>query len=361
MKGFCNMKCNEHVKILVELMHGMGDTVCALPMLSLLRTNFPHGEISVLTKFPSAKVIIEASRIPVNQIQCLDIYKNLSHSISMLCELRRNNFDYGISSCITPVKKAKLFMQIVHPKKRVGLQNDNLYFDLLKDKYHFVQANLLSVREICNIPKEKICPTIYPDEQCVNIMREKVGANNSNRDIVGVCIGDADYSFKNRFLRTGKVHTRSWGIRNMASLIDLLNRKNLAIVLIGGKAEIPLSEYLKRHVSISSNIIDFVGRTSLKESIALASLCQCVVGVDTGMQHIADAVGTKTVSIFGPTNPHTHGAYSSRAVFLNNENCCPQQFCYGTSFYTDCPYQRKCLSSISPDQVFEAVMNSISG
>lgn len=354
------MENSKHVKILVELMHGMGDTVCALPMLHLLRTTFPQSKILVLTKFSSAADIIEAAQITIDRIQCFDIYKNLNKSVSMLRELRNSNFDYGISSCITPVKKASLFMKIVNPKQRVGLQNKNLFFDLLEDKYHFVEANLLSIERICDIPERKIYPKIYSDKYCVKEMRKKIGSDNLQRNVVGVCIGNADYSLKNRFLRSGKVYTRSWGIQNMASLINLLSQENITIALIGGKAEMPLLEYLKKHISISPKIVNFVGKTSLKESIALTSLCQCVFGVDTGMQHIADAVGTKTVSVFGPTNPKTHGAYSDKATFLTHTNSCPRQFCYGTSYYTHCPIQRKCLSSITPIQAFRAVMDSIS-
>ncbi|WP_143747169.1 glycosyltransferase family 9 protein [Megasphaera sp. An286] len=40
----------QRIKILVELMHGIGDTVCAIPMLKILRGNYPDAEIVVLTK-----------------------------------------------------------------------------------------------------------------------------------------------------------------------------------------------------------------------------------------------------------------------------------------------------------------------
>ena len=157
------MTNSKKMKILVELMHGMGDTVCALPMLKVLRMNFPNSEITVLTKFASAADIIEASHIAIDHIICLDIYKDISKSLSVLWELRKSKFDYGISSCITPVRKANLFMKIVNPKHSVGWQNQNLFFDLLEDKYHFVEANLLSIQEICDIPQEKMYPKIYPD------------------------------------------------------------------------------------------------------------------------------------------------------------------------------------------------------
>ena len=354
------MKCSESVNILVELMHGLGDTVCALPMLQLLRSTFPNGEITILTKFSGAADIIQSSDVHINHIICFDIYKDWKKSISVLRDLREIHFDIGINSCITPVKKAKVFMKIIKPKHVLGVQNDNLNFDLLNDKYHFVEANLLSVEKICNIPISKMYPRIYPDKQCMNRLCKKIGDNNLQQKVVGLCIGNADYSLKNRILRKGKVYTRSWGIQNMTELIDLLSRQeDLTIILIGGRQELRLVEYIREHISMTPRIIDFVGKTTLKESIALVSLCQCVFGVDTGMQHVASAVGTKTISVFGPTNPKTHGAYADNAVFLTDLNSCPMQFCYGTSFYVNCPNQRVCLSSIKPSQAFNAIIDAI--
>lgn len=355
------MKCSKSIKILVELMHGLGDTVCALPMLQLLRSTFPDGEITVLTKFSGANDIIKSSGIYINHIICFDIYKDWRKSIFILRDLRGIHFDIGVSSCITPVKKAKMFMKIVKPKCVVGLQNDNLNFDSLGDKYHFVEANLLAVKKICNIPSQKIYPRIYPDTQCVNRLRQKIGNDNLQRKIVGVCIGNADYSLKNRFFRKGRVYTRSWGSQNMTTLIDLLRQQeDLIIILIGGNQEIRLMEYIREHISMTPKIIDFVGKTTLQESIALVSLCQCVFGVDTGMQHVASAVGTKTISVFGPTNPKTHGAYANNAIFLTSSKSCSRQFCYGSSSYVDCPNQRVCLSTIKPNRAFNAIINALS-
>lgn len=132
------MSENKRLKILVELMHGMGDTVCAIPMLAVLRQHFPQAELTVLTKFPLENDILEASRVPIDVIRSFNIYQSLRGSIAYLKALRDYRFDYGISSCITPVRKAKLFMKIVRPQQVIGLQNNDVFFDSLDDKYHFV-------------------------------------------------------------------------------------------------------------------------------------------------------------------------------------------------------------------------------
>ena len=76
---------------------------------------------------------------------------------------------------------------------------------------------------------------------------------------------------------------------------------------------------------------------------------------DTGMQHIADAVKTKTVSLFGPTNPLTHGAYSDKAVFIEADCKCEYKYCYGTNMYWQCK-DRKCLNDISAEHVINKML-----
>jgi 3-deoxy-D-manno-octulosonic-acid transferase len=124
--------------------------------------------------------------------------------------------------------------------------------------------------------------------------------------------------------------------------------------LIGGKQELPLLEQMPAEVKEKS--ISLVGKTSMTESIALASLCDVVIGVDTGMQHVADAVGTKTVSIFGPTFEKYHGAHHSNIAkfVVYNGNC---RGCFKTANYTKCK-DRRCLNEITVQQVFDAVKES---
>ena len=133
----------------------------------------------------------------------------------------------------------------------------------------------------------------------------------------------------------------------------MLLAQNWQLVLIGGQQELEVHDALSPE--ILSKCIDYVGKTSVAESIALVSLCNVSVGIDTGMQHIADALGIKTVSIFGPTNPKTHGAYSNKALFAEvNEPC---KYCFdpfNQYMYVNCP-DRKCLDRITPEQVLKLI------
>ena len=125
----------------------------------------------------------------------------------------------------------------------------------------------------------------------------------------------------------------------------------MQVVLFGGKDEEKDLEIIK-DVLYDSKVCNYVNKTTITESAFLAKQCDLVIGIDTGMQHIADAVGRKTLSIFGPTNPKTHGAYSEKAEFV--EIACDCKYCYGTDKYLSCN-DRKCLNQIKIKKVLDEI------
>lgn len=163
-------------------------------------------------------------------------------------------------------------------------------------------------------------------------------------------IGGADKNyFKGNFL-----YTRNWNREYMLKLAELLSGLDYHICLLGGSLE---KEILPdfRELLERENVVDCVNRTSIHESIALIHGASASIGVDTGMQHVADALGVPTVSIFGPTNPRTHGAYSSKAAFVQAETRYDCQYCFDEERYYTCK-DRKCMNTIKPDTVFHKVM-----
>lgn len=342
------------MKIFVELFHGLGDTVCALPMLKVLRDNYPEAYILIAVKGPAQADIIKSSNIALDEIIIWNIYKDsLLNNIKTILKLRSYKFYYGINTVHTPLTKAKLLMQAVGCKKCIGIQHQlNKSFDDLKDKYHFVEANLLAIKPICKLPEMKIYPKLYVNDESLKKMRKKFLKLNNIKPIIGICIGNGDFSLKNRWIRTGKVVTKGWGIENINELIKELLKNRYNVVLFGGNQEKELLRHINMELLNDKNLLNLVPATNINESIAAATLCNLVVGIDTGMQHIAAAVGTKTLSIFGPTSPQMCGAYADNVEFVEADVAC--KYCYGTKMYVKCN-DRKCLKNIN----FNFVLNKI--
>ncbi|WP_195394981.1 glycosyltransferase family 9 protein [Veillonella parvula] len=336
----------KQLNILVEIMHGLGDTVCALALLKGVRYLYPDAKLTVLCKMNAGRDIVESSYIPIDKIIVLDVYKNIYTSFKTIINLRKQNFDIGISAGITPVKKSQLFMKLCGVKQHLGFQasGTNKYdYDI-----HFVEANVKTIGLDFN---DEFRPQLYIDINSDKIIDHYFYGLDKSRPIIGICIGNADPSLTNRWLRTGRVFPKAWGITRMRELIKLLVNKDYQVVLIGGNQEEPLLEELHEFLGLSK-VVNLVGKCSIKQSMAAIKRCTCSIGIDTGMQHIAGALSVPTVSIFGPTNPKYIGPFSKCSYFVEHEVSC--KYCYGTDRYIHCKH-RRCLTEISPQQVMDIV------
>lgn len=348
-------------KILVELLHGLGDTVCAIPMLKVLREHYQEARIDVVCKFDVCAQILRCSDIRIDNYYVLNVYSNPLRLYNFYILCKKNEYDYAISAPYTPVLKAKFFMHIVMAKEWFGVQKQGMSFETLSDECHHVKAHFLALEGLIKGNFEQIYPELYPEKHYAYLNSDfcnEINRMKCMKNVVGICIGNADFTYKYRLLRCGKVYTRGWGIVNMRNLIMRLLEESIHIVMIGGKQEKSLLLDLGREILLSEKVINMVGKTNIVESMLVAKTCECVVGVDTGMIHIADAVGVSTISIFGATNPYTHGAYSDRAKFLYHPEYCNKAPCYGRREYAWCE-DRKCLNNISVDEVYEAIVKNV--
>lgn len=336
----------KQLNILVEIMHGLGDTVCALALLKGVRYLYPDAKLTVLCKMNSGRDIVESSYISIDKIIVLDVYKNIYTTFKTIMNLRKQNFDIGISAGITPVKKSQLFMKLCGVKQHIGFQasGTNKYdYDM-----HFVEANVKTLGLEFN---DELRPQLYVDTDSDKSICHYFDSLDQSRPIIGLCIGNADPSFTNRWLRVGRVFPKAWGITKMHNLLDLLIKDGNQIVLIGGPQEILLLEELTEFLKLP-HVINLVGKCSIKQSMAAIKRCTCSIGIDTGIQHIAGALSVPTISIFGPTNPKYIGAFSDCSYFVEYETDC--KYCFGTNQYLHCNH-RRCLTEITPQQVMDTV------
>jgi ADP-heptose:LPS heptosyltransferase len=104
------------------------------------------------------------------------------------------------------------------------------------------------------------------------------------------------------------------------------------------------------------NVVSLVNKLSLEESIALISLCDVFIGIDSGLLHIAAAVGTHFVGLFGSTSPQLRfSAANARGCVVSRVPC---QGCHHRiprlHWVTGCPYNFDCMKTIQVDEVLQA-------
>lgn len=94
--------------------------------------------------------------------------------------------------------------------------------------------------------------------------------------------------------------TITWNINKFSELSFLLEKMEIPIVITGGQSEQQMGKVIQ---TLSANVVNFIGRLSLYETIALISMAKGLVANSTGVLHIASVMGIPTVGVF-PNTPH---------------------------------------------------------
>src|SRR5579883_22264 len=144
---------------------------------------------------------------------------------------------------------------------------------------------------------------------------------------------------------------KRWPEDHFVSLVSqLVNDANVAI--LGGPVESDRSTAERIRQSVGAErFIDLTGKTTITDLAAVIACCDALVTADTGAMHIASAVGTPQVALFGSTDPAITGPYgpSPARVIYKSLSCAP------CGKHPTCDGRFDCLQSITPDEVLLAL------
>jgi len=148
--------------------------------------------------------------------------------------------------------------------------------------------------------------------------------------------------------------SKDWFFEGYYGLLkDLLYSEKMQIVLLGDGSQVTSALQLVRKLR-APGLINLVGQTSLSELAAVLKWAAVAVGPDSGPSHVAAAVGTPYVSLFGPTSPMRTAPYGSENLVVQAcVDCAP---CYKKQ----CPgLDRICMRKISVEQVKEKLLEAL--
>lgn len=144
--------------------------------------------------------------------------------------------------------------------------------------------------------------------------------------------------------------TKFWTVEGWAKLADRLIDEGYSVVFSGGRDDVPHIQKITGMMNTTPIIA--AGRLNLTEATALLEKSYAYVGVDSGPMHIAAFTGTRVIALFGPTDPRKVGPYGGHHTVLRKEDldclACRKRSCSN----------RKCLETISPEEVFEKIRRS---
>lgn len=151
---------------------------------------------------------------------------------------------------------------------------------------------------------------------------------------------------------------RAWPREHWQALIQRAAHDGFQVVLLSGKHPIE-QDFVHQLGPFPSHVIDLGGKTNLADLIDIIDHAQCLVCTDSGPCHIAAAVNTPLIGLYGPTGFDDTGPYlrpGQDAKVLNRGLACSP--CYDTPVYDACP-QNRCMQEISVDDVYRSLMETI--
>jgi len=221
---------------------------------------------------------------------------------------------------------------------RYGLINDMRPYDPLAGRPMVTWYLILGLPPSRPAPEEIPHPRIRIDERNRQRMVEELGLN-LDRPVI-CCIPGAEYG-----------PAKAWPLDSYGELTRRLALEGFQVWILGSANEKEPGERIR--AASGGAAANLCGRTRLEDAADLLSLATIVVSNDTGLMHVAAAVGSRIVAIFGSSSPrYTPPLTKTATVLYLDLDCSP-------CFERRCPFDHyRCLREISVDSVFSAVLGA---
>lgn len=140
--------------------------------------------------------------------------------------------------------------------------------------------------------------------------------------------------------------SKNWSVSNFAAFVEQAAEAfpTATFAVVGGKADVEVGDRIAS--AVPGRVVNFCGKTSVAESMVLLSRASLLVANDTGPVHMAAAVGTSCLVVFGPTRPDWTGPYGDGHRIVAKQVPC------GPCLKKKCPLGTgECMESITPGDV----------
>lgn len=331
------------MKIVVRTPNWIGDSVLSLPVIHDLKRSLSETQIWIATHERVQDLFSSLDFIEgIISIKDSNDLRSLRKGAQ---KLKEHHFDIGL--LLTNSFSSALLFFLAKIPQRWGYALDGRRILLTKSTpiknegkiFHQVQfyQNLLSGLGIKTHPPEF---NLHVNEEDKRQVKNIFTAQKIDMNKLLILINPGAFYGP----------AKRWPASNYAKAASLLQeRYDAEVLIIGSPDERELAETVASSMKKQPHIL--TGKTTLRQLAALISYAALLVTNDSGPMHIANALRTPVVALFGPTDPKITGPYQKPSVVLKkNAPCWP-------CTYRECPYDHRCLVKIEPEEVYQACQN----
>ena len=351
---------SEPKRIVVLTREHIGDLICTTPALRSLRRLFPNAHITVEVGERAACVLMRNPNIDAIMIR--PDHHGLVGKIQFVMWLRRNQFDLGVILDNSADMVFHLWLGKV--PQRVGIKYKERFSNLFTKWIPFDRTahemidNFRNVVALIGGDVSDQTTEIFPSDDDRRFVERILCEHQISRDDLLVALNPGASLPSNR-----------WPPKRFAELILQLSMKTSArLLLLGGPGDLELANAIDQEIdlrigslnkssvaqrpkSLHIRPVRLTGLLTIHQLAAVISQCRVMVTGDTGPMHIAAAVGTPVVAVFGPAAPHESGPnyVEGNCIIRKVESCqgCTKKVCVRTN---------QCMFAITAEEVANKVI-----
>ena len=331
-------------KILIIKFSSLGDVILSTAALRAIREKFPRRNyhISLLVGEGARDAVL---RCPfIDELLVCDLKsrdKGLRGLYNLSEMLRKNNFDQVID--LQNNRKSHILTYLSGASLRYGFDNGKFSFLLnrrIKNDIPLMRPvpHQFRVLKLLGIELGDPRLALWPSKEDDSYIEELLSAEwlSSSQLIIGINIS-----------ASAKWLTKNWPAQNILKLCSELNKRDMRVVVTGTDKDLKAAQLLVNSLK-GAKIINACDRTTVNQLASLIKKCSVYISADSSPLHIAAAVHTPVVALFGPTDPRRHMPPADKCVVIRKDIGC------GPCYKEQCK-DIKCMQAIKPEEVLEAV------
>jgi lipopolysaccharide heptosyltransferase II len=335
----------------------LGDVLLATPVVAALRRAFPEARIDFAVGGWSRAMVQNNPHLD-GLVDCGQVGSGRGYSWREYLDLVRRIHAGKYETCFVLDRSPLigLLSYLGGIQHRVGLDSQGRGFSLtvgvpVLDPKHEAELYLDTVRAVGIEVKEPRLGFYPTEEDCRHVaemlaLSPAEGLRTAPQAPL-VVIHPAGGSNPGMTLSA-----KRWPPQRFAALADrLIEERGAQVLLVGGPGDEPIAAAIKD--GMRQEPWDLTGQLTLGQLGALLKRCDLFIGHDTGAMHLAVAMGTPVVAIFGPSDPQMYGPYGENSVALWRDVGCNPCLLHGR---WDSTCRRfRCIEAITVERVWKAV------
>jgi lipopolysaccharide heptosyltransferase I len=332
-------------KILFIKPSSLGDIVHAMPVLAVLRRRFPQAFIAWLVKRQWAELVERMEGVD----RVWPVGSGVAGWLSEVPSLRAERFDLAVD--LQGLFRSAAMAKLAGCPERIGFENGREGSPLFYTRRVAVPTPDMHAMDRYLL----VAQALGADAPTSPEFRFSISARD--REQIAATLAQAGVKAGARWIAmnvSARWPTKRWPAASFAETADRMQKEGLGpVVLFGGPEDRADAQAVKELMKASS--ADVTGATSLGLLPALLQSASALVTNDSGPMHVAAAVGTPVVALFGPTSSIRTGPYGKTHCVLTHPIPCSP--CFSRTCRN--AIERECLTSIEPARVVEAVRNRL--